>query len=100
MAVSHHYKIRHSEFLTWSQSDRDKAIWSLVRERSTCGGCHTRREEWNPKEGGHLAAYAPVLELCHGCRAIEQERERHGDDGPPAGSHIVLKPRKGGPNGR
>lgn len=91
--MCHLYRIPHSQFLSWSQLDRDKAIWAYVRERSTCAGCGTRADEWDPQEGGGLDAYKAEQHLCFGCRAIEVERERAGEK-TPAGMQIVLK-RKG-----
>lgn len=93
MAVCHHYRIRHSEFLSWSDDDRAKAMWWMVRERQTCSGCGTRREEWiGPDDKPHLDAYEAKAQLCYGCRAISAEQERQGET-PPAGLQIVLKPK-------
>jgi hypothetical protein len=67
-----------------------------VRKRQTCPGCGTRPDEWDPQEGGGLDAYTAEAHLCHGCRVIEVERERVGEDAP-AGIQIMLK--RGGAGG-
>ncbi|MGH3427348.1 MAG: hypothetical protein ACRDQZ_07230 [Mycobacteriales bacterium] len=61
------YRRFHSEFLTLSQDDRDKAIWQYLRERQTCPHCGTRPEEWDPDAGGRRDAYAATLLDCQGC---------------------------------
>lgn len=75
------YRIPHSEFLrSWSQSDRDKAIWFHLRELETCGGCGTREEEWFPhgrvlngRPQQPVNAYVAATDYCEGCAT----RERH-----------------------
>lgn len=100
MAVCAEYRIPHSEFLSWSEDDRAKAMWQYARERATCGSCGTRPDEWVGPDGPRLDAYEPVAQLCHGCRAISHKREQQGEK-PPAGLQIVLKrPKpKGGTDG-
>lgn len=90
LAVCHHYRISHSQFLSWSQDNRDKAIWWLVRQGETCPGCGTREEEWDPQHGGGLDAYTATVQLCHGCRELDTLRERLGDDAE-AGAQVVLR---------
>jgi hypothetical protein len=90
MAVCHDYKIPHSQFLSWSQDDRDKAIWSLLRERQACQGCGTRPDEWE----GDLDAYKAETQMCHGCRAVSIAREQNKD--APAGVHVTLRRRGDG----
>jgi hypothetical protein len=96
LKVCHHYRLRHSEFLGWDQDDRDKAIWSVLRELETCAGCGTRPDEWEDD----LDAFEAANELCRGCRALEIGREAYKDRSPPAGVHVVLKrKRPGGSDG-
>jgi hypothetical protein len=63
--------IFHSEFLARSQDDRDKAIWTYLRDRQTCSQCGTRSDEWDPAQGGDRAAYRAVAKTCRGCQEIE-----------------------------
>ncbi|GIH76135.1 hypothetical protein [Planobispora longispora] len=80
------YRIPHSEFLRWSDSDRDKAIWQHIRARQTCPNCGTRAEEWDPRCGGHPGAYVPDVHRCEGCYQLADA----GKDLPP-GSYARLK---------
>jgi hypothetical protein len=75
------------EFLTWSASDRSKALWWYVRDRDTCGKCGTRPEEWDPKRGGRRWAYYAQIRTCAGCEV----RER-AEDPPPVGrgTYVAL----------
>lgn len=91
MAVAAAYQIPHSEFLAWDQADRDKAIWWHVRSREACGSCGTRRDEWNPDQGGHERAYVAAARRCKGCEAIEKHK-RELPDGLGHGIQIILKP--------
>jgi hypothetical protein len=61
------YRVRHSEFLDWLASDRDKAIWQFLRERQTCPHCGTRDEEWLDDTGKRKQAYIAHLIECEGC---------------------------------
>ncbi|MCK2214293.1 hypothetical protein MF672_010890 [Actinomadura sp. ATCC 31491] len=91
MAVCHHYRIPHSQFLSWPADDRDKAIAYYVRERSRCGTCGTRPEEWDEARGGDRHAYYAVERWCGGCAQIEAMRaSMPGDTG--RGIKISLKP--------
>jgi len=86
------YQLSHSQFLAWSQDDRDKAIWELIRSAETCPGCGTRAAEWRPELGGHPAAHLPKLELCHGCEQLENMRATlaHRDPAEVRGVHVRL----------
>lgn len=64
--------IPHDGFLEWSRSSRDKALWWLMRDRQKCGECHTRAEEWDPKQGGHRRAYKAAIVDCEGCIVVER----------------------------
>jgi hypothetical protein len=75
LAVCASYRVRHSEFLAWSDSDRDKALWQHIRAVTTCKQCGTRPEEWDPERGGHRRAYRGVITDCEGCIVIEQTTE-------------------------
>jgi hypothetical protein len=83
--------IPHSEFLAWSQIDRDKAIAWVIREMKACPNCGTRGEEWDPKQGGHRRAYVAEIRGCEGCivklRAENSEELTQG-----RGRRVVLIP--------
>lgn len=68
--------IPHSHFLggppVWSDADRDKALAWQERKRSTHDRCGTRREEWDPSEGGDRQAFEYVPDVCPGCEALER----------------------------
>lgn len=76
MAVCHDYKISHSHFLggpnRWTALDRAKALWWHIREQERCGGCGTRKAEWDDKQGGHRHAYSAVHARCPGCEVKER----------------------------
>ena len=89
--MCHHYQRSHSEFLAWSQEDRDKAIWQFIIEQKTCHFCGTRSEEWDPASGGRRDAYVAALVECEGCvvrlrgeKTFKQELEAF------AGTRVVL----------
>ena len=67
--------LSHDDFLGWSASARDKAIWWMLRERSRCPACGTRAEEWDPEQGGHRRAYSAKLSQCEGCIVVERAQE-------------------------
>lgn len=94
MAVCAAYRIRHSEFLTWSQSDRDKAIWWQIRQAETCRNCGTRPEEWDPDRGGDYYAYEPVVDVCRGCEVKAPKQDSVDKDVGKTfrrGSFVVLR---------
>lgn len=62
----------HSEFLAYSQDDRDKAIWQFVWERRVCPRCGTRAEEWVDDAGHRRQAYIAELIECEGCVVRER----------------------------
>lgn len=78
MAVCSAYGIPHSEFLSWRPTDRDKAVWWELRQRSTCQSCGTRQEEWDPDRGGSRDAYRADLHQCAGC--VERQRAEDAPD--------------------
>lgn len=87
------YGIRHSEFLSWSDDDRDKALWRRIRARQACPNCGTRREEWDESRGGDRNAYIAEPERCRGCELKEAARASlTGGEG--RGVHIALKRRE------
>lgn len=93
LGVCHHYRIPHSEFLSWSADDRDKAIWVWLRERQTCSSCGTRPDEWDPEQGGHRRAYLAETVICRGCQAVAGRDAALTDEERQAGVHTVLRKR-------
>lgn len=92
--MCHHYRISHSEFLSWDKGDRDKALWMMHRKASTCGGCGTRAEEWDPDKDGDRAAHLPSEYVCPGCARLEERRTwLSKQEHLPAGLHLRLVPR-------
>lgn len=45
-----------------------------LRRKETCGGCGTRRSEWDPAMGGGPGAYTAVRGHCPGCAEVERLR--------------------------
>lgn len=91
LGVCHHYRIPHSAFLTWSQDDRDKAIWTYLRERQTCPDCGTRPEEWDPDKGGDRAAYRAVVRTCRGCQERQSRLDTLADGQRGRGMYVALQ---------
>lgn len=91
------YRVRHSEFLAWSDSDRDKALWQHIRSRQACQGCGTRPDEWDPDKGGSRQAYRAVALQCEGCLKIQRgEQNLSKQTNPPLGMHMALIKPEGG----
>lgn len=74
--------IPHSEFLSWSELDQDKALAWKREQSKVCRGCGTRKEEWERDK----FAYVGHIEHCPGCEALEQEKE-HLREAEEKGSH-------------
>lgn len=91
MKVCAEYKIRHSSFLRWSQLDRDKAIWYMVRKAETCPSCGTRENEWDPEQGGNRQAYGTDICRCRGCEVKQMAEE---SDAAKVGRGVYVKLRK------
>lgn len=60
-----------SQFLSWDSADQDAALAWAERERETCRDCGTHRDDWDPKHGGHRAAYVGQAYICEGCKTRE-----------------------------
>jgi hypothetical protein len=63
--------IPHSTFLNWPTLDQDKAIAWSREQLKICGGCGTRKSEWERDRD----AYIGHIEVCPGCERIAQEQE-------------------------
>lgn len=98
MAVCAAYRIRHSEFLSWPDDDRDKALWWEIHQRQTCPECGTRPVEWDPDQGGHDYAYLAELHQCWGCSTRAHAQQGITDDmGQGVGVVLVRNPAAGPP---
>lgn len=75
LAVCAKYLKMHSEFLSYSDDDRSKAIWQFIRERETCRSCGTRPDEWDETKGGRRNAYHGAIQQCQGCVVRERTEE-------------------------
>lgn len=75
--------IPHSEFLSWSEEDQDKALAYQRAMRELCS-CGTREAEWEEDK----FAYVSDHRQCPGCELIEMEKDNLPDGGK--GYHIFL----------
>lgn len=94
MDVCAEYRIPHSVFLSWSKLDRDKAIWHRIRVAGTCRTCGTHPDEWDPKKGGHRAAFTAEVHLCPGCEQKQRVEKTLEDDQYKGqrGLSVVMRP--------
>ena len=88
--------IPHSQFLSWSADDQDKAIAFNRAKAEVCDRCGSRESDWvDPDRPGRLLERPPLTPFahkCHGCAEIEQYRAAELKDGPPPGVTILLAP--------
>jgi hypothetical protein len=70
----------HSEFLSWSDLDREKALAYALDDMATCKSCGTKAEDFDPQQGGHRFAYVAEVTRCVGCELIEMEQENVAED--------------------
>lgn len=61
----------HSEFLSWSEDDQDKALAYRRWKAEECPGCGTRKSKWDADR----FAYVAQTERCLGCELISMEHE-------------------------
>jgi hypothetical protein len=71
MGVCADYRIPHSEFLSWDQLDRDKAIWWRFRANQACSACGTRADEWKADPYFYVAKAV----RCRGCELTMQTKK-------------------------
>lgn len=89
MTICDDYGIPHSEFLSWSEEDQDKAIAFRLHKAKHCSRCGTSQEEWEENR----YAYYPEVNRCRGCEMREQQEEAvQQEKGSKAGLYVVLKP--------
>jgi hypothetical protein len=65
----------HSQFLSWDETDQDKALAFMRDRRNRCPGCGTHEDEWERDPD----AYVGWHESCPGCARLEQESENVSD---------------------
>lgn len=80
--------IAHSQFLSWSEDDQDKALAWMRLRASTCGLCGTRQEEWDEDP----FAYVGHSWRCPGCEVTEREKANIPEDAGH-GIHVGIIPR-------
>lgn len=88
--------IPHSAFLAWPVDDQDKALAWLAEQSLYCPRCHTREDEWDPKQGGDRTAYVAEPHRCPGCETLAQaqrEMSRFAEDDDMLGVSLHLIPR-------
>lgn len=97
MELCRRFAVPHSEFLSWSDDDRDLALtyerWLRLDTAETCPRCGTKETDWTDPETGRLLAepsWTPQVRTCHGCRATAATRAEipKGDEGD--GLDVVL----------
>lgn len=94
LALCREYRIRHGEFLGWPADDQDKALAYERYDRSVCGGCGTRRDEWDPAAGGDRNAYVAATDTCPGCQVRgDLEHDLRERDMAMSGQFVALLPR-------
>ncbi len=83
--------------MSWSDSDRDKAIAYHLRRARTCGRCGTRPEEWDESVGGHRNAYMGEMDQCRGCEVLEgTQASITPEDGRAVRAVLVRNPHLSG----
>lgn len=90
MAVCAAYRVPHSEFLSWTQLDRDKAIWWHIRQAEACPSCGTRAEEWHADHN----AYVAKSYRCRGCEITAQAQAQLNEKRDGRGVHVALRRRR------
>lgn len=77
--------IPHSEFLSWSEDDQDKALAFQRAQLEICSTCGTREAEWEADR----FAYVGEAVRCPGCEVLEMERDNVPENAK--GVHLRLK---------
>lgn len=83
--------IPHSEFLSWDESDQDKALMYQAERASICSNCGTRGSEWDKDR----FAYVADVERCPGCELMAREEENiaqmRGEGANTHGMRVFLR---------
>jgi hypothetical protein len=74
--------IPHSVFLSWADSDQDKALAWIAHDRGKCPYCGTFPDEWIGPDGMSLEPppYGVSAVRCYGCVALKDERDLLPED--------------------
>lgn len=57
--------------MSWAEDDQDKALAWMRDQAERCGGCGTKRSEWDADRD----AYVGNIERCSGCERTAMEHE-------------------------
>lgn len=79
--------IPHSQFLGWSHDDQDKALAWRRHHAEHCSSCGTRKADWDEDPDAYIAD----VEICEGCKRIEQEQSN--DVAKAKGAKVGLLPK-------
>lgn len=85
MAFCNDKGLAHSEFLSWSAEDRDKAIAYLLEQSLTCQMCGTAPWQWEEDEHAFMAEE-------HWCKGCYLKKVSSEDAGSLPGTTTVLVP--------
>lgn len=78
----------------WTAEDRNKVLARIIEKRLQCPDCGTRRDEFDPKKGGHWQAYQATTDQCHGCRISEEAYLSATKNNDQRGIKVRLEPTK------
>jgi len=73
----------------WTDKDIEAALEWQIHEDVHCGSCGMPLEE--SQETGNSFAYRAEAVACHGCRAVQREARKLGDDERPLVRYRVWK---------
>jgi hypothetical protein len=66
-----------------------------IEKALACPMCGTRKDEWDPQQGGHLHAFEAKSWICHGCRITQEVTSTAHKDNPDLhGIKVRLQPTK------
>lgn len=74
----------------WDQFSRDAVLLWQQLKRETCEQCGTHPDDWNPKAGGHIHAWAATKHSCKGCARVAAGQKALEKELQP-GQHVGLK---------
>ena len=86
MRVCREWSISHSQFLGWSEVDREKALAYVIHEGQRCKDCGIHPEDWPVETDEPL--YEVDATRCFGCQTIQNwldnyQRKSANADGSP-----------------
>ena len=98
MRLCQEYRITHSQFMGWDETDRAKALGHALFEGRRCQGCGIHPDDWDPD------AYPPPYEVatrtCPGCAdlaAFQRHAQAQTSKTPSLSDGVkpYLRPRVG-----